>query len=319
MDNHLNVFPENNDSGSNKPQPEVDLEKLGNAEEQMKLRREAEMNEREKVVEAKPLVNNIQPVLDVQPNKKSTPITEPDYDSDYDLITLPSEGVVYKNIKGTIKLSFMNAADENILTNPNLIRSGKFLEVLITRKVLEPNFNYRDLLVGDRDAIMIWLRATGYGNMYPIEVMDPNTLEEFKTEIDLSTLKTKKLNVKPDGEGLFDFTLPTSGKKVKFKLLTVGDMEDLEAYSEELGEDSLNYDLATFSLERQLVEVEGDRNPANLKAFIKRMRLGDSRAFKKQVNSIECGIDLNLTVQAPGGGQVKTFFPLNTSFFWPEL
>ena len=42
------------------------------------------------------------------------------------------------------------------------------VEILINRKILEPDLRYEDLLVGDRNAIMIWLRATGYGEMYPV-------------------------------------------------------------------------------------------------------------------------------------------------------
>lgn len=320
MDNKPNVFPEDNEKQpQGKTQAELEYER---AEREMTLRREQEMKareEREKATEAKPLVNNIKPVVDVKLDKKLAPLTEPDFESDYDLITLPSEGKAYKNKKAAIKLSYMNAADENILTNPNLLKSGKFLEVLITRKVLEHGFDYRDLLIGDRDAIMIWLRATGYGNNYPIQVMDPKSLEEFTTEIDLSTLKTKKLGAEPDEEGLLSFTLPTSGKHIKFRFLTVGDIEDLEEHSEKMEKEEASYDLATFALERQIVEVEGDRSPEAVKAFVKRMRIGDSRAFKKYVSSIESGIDLNLVVEAPGGGQVKTFFPLNPSFFWPEL
>jgi hypothetical protein len=319
MEDKPNVFPDRNNSGPQKTEPEVDLDKLNSAEEQMRLRREEEMKNREameKASEAKPLQNNISPVVDIKPQKNMSPLTEPDFDSDYDLVTLPSEGKCYKNKKSAFKLSYMNAADENILTNPNLLKSGKFLEVLITRKVLEVGFNYRDLLVGDRDAIMIWLRATGYGNTYPIQVVDPKTLDEFTTDIDLSTLHTKKLGAEPDEEGLFDFKLPISGKSIKFKFLTVGDVEEMEEHSEM---DNNNYDLATYMLEKQIVEVEGQRETKIVSEFIKKMRIGDSRAFKKYVASIECGIDLNLKVQTPGGGQIETYFPLNSNFFWPEL
>jgi hypothetical protein len=92
----------------------------------------------------------------------------------------------------------MTTADENILTSPNLLQSGEFLNVLI-RKILEPDLRYNDLLVGDRNAIMIWLRATGYGEMYPVTLLDENG-DAFDTELNLNELKTKELGAEPDDE-----------------------------------------------------------------------------------------------------------------------
>ena len=60
----------------------------------------------------------------------------PQDDEPFDLVKLPSEGLLYKNCKSSLKVAYLNASDENIITNPNLLRSGKFLEVLINRKWL---------------------------------------------------------------------------------------------------------------------------------------------------------------------------------------
>jgi hypothetical protein len=68
------------------------------------------------------------------------------------------------------------------------------------RKILEPDLRYNDLL-GDRNAIMIWLRATGYGEMYPVTLLDENG-DAFDTELNLNELKTKELGAEPDDEGL---------------------------------------------------------------------------------------------------------------------
>jgi hypothetical protein len=301
-----NVFP----GSENTPQ-----QPLSEAEKQMIENREREMRERNI---AKPAEQVIQPVT-AGPQMKPS-IIEPDFGSDCDFIPLPSGGKTYKNKTPNLKVSFMNASDENILTNPNLLKSGKFLEVLFTRKILDPSITYRDLLVGDRDAIMIWLRSTGYGSEYPITVIDPKTYEEFTVEIDLDSLKKKKLTLEPDEEGLFSYTFPMSNKNIKFKLLTVGDSEDIENHVEELKKDNVEFtDIATYTLQKQIVEVEGDRDPKSVAEFISRLRIADSRSFKKFVSENECGVDMNLTVQTPGGGQVKTFFRPNSRFFWPQL
>lgn len=304
-----NVFPDDNakDSGPSKEEFYA---------QQMRERREKEVEDRKKPVTpepAKPIENSLSP-------SKSSYKVEPDFDSDFDVVSLPSEGKTYKSKKGKLKISYLNASDENILSNPNLITSGKFLDILFERKILETDISYEELLTGDRDAIMIWLRATAYGTNYPIEVMDPETLEPFETEIDLADIEVKKLGAEPDEDGLFSFTLPSNKKLIKFKLLTVGDVKEVEDHKErmtkEKGEDFS--DLATHTLKKIIVEIDGDRDRTNVGAFVERMRLGDSKALKKYLNDIESGMDLMLTVTAPGGGLVKTFFPLNPAFFWPE-
>ena len=243
-------------------------------------------------------------------------ISEPQYDAAFDVIPLPSEGKIYKNKKKSIKVAYLTAADENILSNPNLMESGEFLEVLINRKVLEPDMRYKDLHVGDRNAIMIWLRATGYGEMYPILVYDEKD-EVFETEINLSTLKQIKLNVEPDSEGLFAFELPLSKALIKFKILTVGELEKLDEIIQANKDNPVNEE-ATLVLESQIVDVNGNRDRAYIKDFVRNMRVGDAQKLREYFNTIECGVDMNISVRTPGGGSVNTFLPFTPKFFWPN-
>jgi hypothetical protein len=271
---------------------------------------------------AKPIqkIEEPKPIVEKNNTQHSDIIVEPDYGSDFDVIPLPSQGKTYSHKKSAIKVSYLTAADENILTNPNLVKSGKFLDVLFQRKIIDTSFKYEELLTGDKDAIMLWLRATAYGTDYTIQVMDPDELEYFDVDIDLSEIPTKHLGAEPDEEGLFDFELPISKKKLKFKLLTVGDIKNIEAYKDKITQEKgAEYvDLATYTLKTVIVEVDGVRDTNKVNEFCDKMRLGDSRAFKKYVDKIESGKDFILSVTTPGGSQVKTFFPLNSTFFWPE-
>jgi len=248
-------------------------------------------------------------------------ISEPQYDAAFDVIPLPSEGKIYKNKKKSIKVAYLTAADENILSNPNLMESGEFLEVLINRKVLEPDMRYKDLHVGDRNAIMIWLRATAYGTDYPIQVYDPSTYEPFEHTVDLSTIKTKKLGAEPDKEGYFEFKLPVAGKNIKFKLLTVGEVDDIEEHIEQIKETlgPEHIDTVTYTLSRQIVEVEGNRDRDFIGSFVQTMRAGDSRALRKHIEEIESGVDMKLEIETPGGESIYPFLPFNLDFFWPQL
>ena len=246
-------------------------------------------------------------------------LSQPNYNSPFDVIPLPSEGKLYKNKKQNVKVSYMTTADENILTSPNLIQSGEFLEILINRKVLEPELRYKDLHVGDRNAIMLWLRATGYGEMYPVTIFDENN-QPFDTEINLNELKYKPLGVEPDSEGLFDFVMPLSKAQIKFRLLTCGDVDNIESMVENDKKNELPINNSnTYAMQSMIVEVNGSRDKELVKSFVSNLRIKDAKDFNEYVEKIESGVDLNITVQTPGGGSVSTFLPLNIGFFWPNF
>lgn len=246
-------------------------------------------------------------------------LSQPNYNAPFDVIPLPSKGKLYKNKKPNIKVAYMTTADENILTSPNLLQSGEFLEILMNRKILEPGLRYRDLTLGDRNAIMIWLRATAYGEMYPVTILD-ELGEPFETEINLNELKTVELEAEPDEEGYFDFVLPISKVNIKFRQLTVGDVDTIDAIVKREQENKvLLNNTSTYKLERQLVEINGSRDRNYIKDFASSMRIADAKALNDYIDSIESGIDLKIEVTTPGGGSIATFLPLTTKFFWPNF
>lgn len=246
-------------------------------------------------------------------------LSQPNYNAPFDVIPLPSLGKVYKSRKRSIKLAYMTTADENILTSPNLLQSGQFLEILINRKILEPELRYKDLLPGDRNAIMIWLRATGYGEMYPVTLLDEND-DPFDTEINLNDLKTKELTADPDEDGLFSFTLPLTKTNIRFKFLTCGDIDEIENVLEKEKERNIPVNNSnTYRFEKMIVEVNGERNRNIIKDFVNSMRIPDAKAFDKYIEEIESGIDLSIDVKTPGDGSISTFLPLNLNFFWPDI
>lgn len=264
-------------------------------------------------------IQNLNKEVNSDNSIKIAELSQPQMNQPYDVIPLPSEGKLYKNKKGRVKVAYLTAADENLLTSPNLLSSDDFLEILINRKLLEYDLRYKDLLPGDRDAIMIWLRSTGYGEMYPVTVLDENDVP-FETEIDLLTLKVKNLNILPDEDGLFTFTLPLSKAVVRFKLLTMGEIEELVKLAEFLKEkNNLINTEPTLILENQIVEVNGNRDKDYISEFIDTMRLMDSKELRKYINSIECGVDTNVTFRTPGGGSVTRFLPFTIKFFWPDF
>jgi hypothetical protein len=138
----------------------------------------------------------------------------------YDVIPLPSNGECYPSKIDRIPVSYLTAYDENFIMSPNLYRDGLVIDYLLKNKVLTNDIDVDDLVSGDADAVILFLRATSYGVEFPISVTDPTTGEEIQTNIDLTTIKTKEFKLKGDKDGYFSYELPLSKSLVKFKYLT---------------------------------------------------------------------------------------------------
>jgi hypothetical protein len=146
----------------------------------------------------------------------------------FDVIPLPSKGEGYKDKIAKMSVAYLTAYDENMIVSPNLYRDNLILDYILQEKVLSKEIDPLDLLEGDRDAIILFLRASGYGNEYPITATDERTGKEFEAIVDLSKLTYKEFNLKGDSNGWFPFTLPVSGKEVKFRFPTHRDVVTLE-------------------------------------------------------------------------------------------
>jgi hypothetical protein len=240
----------------------------------------------------------------------------------HDVISLPSQGRFYKNKKSTVKVAYLTAADENILTSPNLLQNGKVIDVLLDRKVIDQEIKPGQMLSGDKNAILFFLRSTGYGEMYPVELTDPKTGAKFETEIDLSQFVSKEITLEPDENGECDFFLPRTKKKVKFRYLTADEDEKLvkedEARRRKLGTNAISQ-LLTMRLAAQITEIEGSRDRAQIQGFIDQMPVSDSGLLRKYINDNEPGLDLDINIQAPSGEFFFGELPITSKFLWPYL
>lgn len=138
----------------------------------------------------------------------------------YDIIQLPSNGECYPDKLDRIPVGYLTAYDENFITSPNLYEDGLVIDYLLKHKIMNSGIDADSLVSGDVDAIMVWLRATSYGPEFPIVVADPETGERIETIVDLTTIKPKEFKLVSDENGHFEYTLPITKKKVKFKYLT---------------------------------------------------------------------------------------------------
>lgn len=151
---------------------------------------------------------------------ESTTFNNVDPSVQYDVIQLPSNGQCYKSKVDRVPVSYLTAYDENIITSPNLYKDGLVIDFLLKNKVVNNEINVDDLVSGDADAIVLFLRATSYGPEFPIVIQDPDSGEQFETSIDLSELKPKEFKLIGDENGHFEFTTPLRKDKIKFRYLT---------------------------------------------------------------------------------------------------
>ena len=237
-----------------------------------------------------------------------------------DVISLPSGGLFYANKKSTIKVSYLTAADENTLTSPNLIQSGRVLDVLLANKILDKDMKAENLLPGDRNAILFFLRSTGYGADYEVTLKDPKDGKNFPYTFDLESIKSKEFLLVPDANSECSFTLPLTKKQIKFKYLTHAEDDkisrDDESRRKKLGKDTVS-ELMTKRLGAQIMEIDGTRDKSQIQQFVNDMPVRDSMAVRTFISDNEPGLDLNFGVEAPSGKYFRTELPITPKFLWP--
>jgi hypothetical protein len=241
-------------------------------------------------------------------------VTTPKFPTE--MVDLPSKGLLYPEDSplraGTIEMKYMTAREEDILTNSNYIQQGivldKLLESLIVTKI-----NFKDLLVGDKNAILIASRILGYGQDYEFEINGKIH------QVDLTTLKDKELpsDVDYTNGNDFTFTLPATKDEVTFKLLSHGDELAIEQELKGLKKINPNSspELST-RLKYMITSVNGDREKKTIREFVENQLLArDSRALRQEVKRISPDIDL--TIQGDGGEDISV--PITLNFFWPDF
>lgn len=242
-------------------------------------------------------------------------------------VPLPSNGVVYPvdsslYDRETVEVKAMTAKEEDILTNRVFIKKGTVISELIKSCLVDKNIDPRDLLGGDRNALMVAIRITGYGEEYgaEIECTECNTKTEQK--FNLAELPIKRLEISPvtPGTNLFEFKLPYTKKVVKFKFLTGRDEEEILATSERQKKHGIsNETTVTTSLLYSIVSIDGIEDRAKIASFIKMMPARDSLALRNYVRDNEPGITMRQETSCPSCGHTEEVtMPLGVTFLWPS-
>jgi len=238
-----------------------------------------------------------------------------------EVIDLPSEGKLYPEGSplrdGKIEIKYMTAKEEDILTSQNLIKKGVVIDRLLDSLILTNGIKSDDLLMGDKNAVMVAARILAYGPEYTCEVTNPNTGEKLQTNFNLADCPFKKL---PDGvtENNFEVELPISKTKVTFKLLNGHEENQVEAdvkASSKIGTD-VKPELTT-RLRHVITSVNGDSTQSIINNFAVNLLARDSMHLRNEIRKVTPDIELSQEVEI-GGESVKVDIPMTVGFFWPE-
>jgi hypothetical protein len=246
-----------------------------------------------------------------------------------EIISLPSEGKLYPAenplSSGTIEMKYMTAREEDILTSQNLIKQGVVLDKLMQSMIVSP-VKYNDIIIGDKNAIMIASRILGYGKNYEVEITCPNCSEKSKVEVDLTTLPEKRIpeSAKLVGINLFEFTLPQSKRVVTFKILTHGDEKkiqyELEAIKKTAKKDSVDRELTT-RLKYVIQSIDGNTEKSAINHFIDTELFAlDSRALRGYIRDVSPDQKFQIDYQCSHCDHEEEAlgFGIDTNFFWPK-
>jgi hypothetical protein len=240
---------------------------------------------------------------------------EQTFDFPTEVIELPSKGLLYPQdnplSSGKIEMKYMTAKEEDILTNQSYIQKGTVLDKLLQTLIVS-KINYNDLIIGDKNAVMVAARILGYGKDYTFEYSG----QEYT--VDLSQIDNKPFDHSNKGVNEFNYTLPSTGTNITYKILTHGDEQKIQTEIDGLKKINKNAspELST-RLKYMITSVGGDRETKTIREFVdKHLLARDSRELRKHIKETQPDVDLTFF---PDGNTDRVDIPIGVKFFWPDF
>ena len=239
-----------------------------------------------------------------------------------EVIDLPSGGKVYSKDsplhEGKLELKYMTTREEDILMSENLIKKGVVIDKLLDSLIVTKGVKQQDLVLGDKNAVLVAARILAYGPEYTAEVTNPKNQEETVNHtFDLSQCPFKELSKDVDyTDNSFNYTTDIGKTKIKFKLLTGVEEALIEKDLKQSAKYGYSTDITT-RLRYTITEVDGDSKPETITEFTQNLLARDSMALRNYIKDISPDIDLTSEIEI-GGETVSVSIPLTVAFFWPD-
>ena len=236
-----------------------------------------------------------------------------------EVVDLPSKGYFYVDghplSSGKVEVKYMTAKEEDILTSQNLIQQGVVIETLLQSLIVDKTINIHDLLIGDKNAIMVAARILGYGKDYKFEY------EGEEQEVDLSQLNPIAIDFKKLQKGVneFSFKLPYSKRTITFKLLNGHDERKINAEVKAKQKISkVTSSELTTRFKHMIKSIDGNSEISVINNFVDNEFLSrDSLAFRQYLTEITPDIDMSTDVIDKTGKEIEVTIPVTVRFFWP--
>ena len=248
-----------------------------------------------------------------------------------EFVELPSRGKYYPTEhplynKEVVEIRYMTAKDEDILTSQSLLRTGLALERLLQNILVNKEIKVSELLVGDRNAILVAARSSGYGHLYETKVTCPACGEQCDHAFDLSDLPLNEgispgddSGVSTTSNGTFVATLPKTSYEAEFRLLNGSDETYLTKAAEKKTKLNLPDSRATDLLKRLIVSIEGVESRSEIDNFVDQMPAQDARFLRACLQVVTPNVDLKQLFTCNHCGNVTALeVPFTADFFWPQ-
>ena len=229
----------------------------------------------------------------------------------HDVVTLPSQGIFYKNKKKTIKVGYLTASDENIIMGG----ANDLTLNLLRAKIYEPDVRVEDLIEGDVEAILIFLRNTAFGPEMNLNLTDPLTKKQFQATVMLDQLSIIN-GQKPNDDGTFIVNLPKSQSTVKLKPLNYGEIIEIGKLADTYPHGRV-FPKITWRMQKEIVEINGSSVTYIIAKFIETLPISDSKYIRKFMNDNEPRLDMNRTLMTPSGERLTVNVGFGVDFFRP--
>lgn len=229
----------------------------------------------------------------------------------HDVVPLPSQGIFYKNKKKAIKVGYLTASDENII-----MAGGSDLTLnLLRAKIFEPDMRVEDLIEGDVESILIFLRNTGFGPEITLNLTDPSTKKPFQTEVRIDQLPIIN-GQQPNEDGTFMISLPKTQSTIKLKPLTYGEIMEISKMADSYPQGRVVPKI-TWRMQKEIIEVDGSTDKSVIAKFVESLPISDSKFIRKFMNDNEPRLDMTKTIIAPSGEKLTVNVGFGVDFFRP--
>lgn len=244
-----------------------------------------------------------------------------DLQSPFDLVLFPSLGLFYKDKRPGVLVKYLTGTEENILTAPYLASTGEALDITLHKVILNEGVNVDDLLVGDKNAILLYLRSTSYGDSYPLHITCPKCNKTGNTSFNISEMEAKDIVNMPDEHGEYYYIMPKmklNGEPVvvKFRPLTVADEKKINYEIEMSKENSRSISKSiTIKYKHQITSINGNTDTEFISQTSKSFPIKDSSALRAYIEKVEPGINTRVNLKCENCYQsFYEKFPIDSNF-----